>query len=83
VHFVDGRAIKARLAVRADDITSVIAMLKEPGRAAEIRALAVLKASQRARNRTVELKLQCRTLRERFNKLSTQCAQIRSTLNQP
>lgn len=82
LHFLDGRPMLTNLAVKADDIVCVIAMLKDPEHAARIRGKAAKAAASRLRDRTDQLKEQCDTLREKFQTLSTQCDDVVSRSKQ-
>jgi hypothetical protein len=78
LHFLDGRPTKYKLAVKADDVGCVIAMLKEPESADVIRFLAVRRAGRRLTQRSLELKLQSHALREKFLALVAQCQRLRA-----
>jgi len=79
LHFLDGRPIKKDLAVKADDVACVIAMLRDPEHAADIRAEALKTQAQPVQDRAAELKSQCENLRVRSQALSRQCQELRAS----
>jgi hypothetical protein len=63
LHFIDGRPTKRYLAVNAVDVECVIALLRNPQRAAEIRSRFVRLRSERLKARSVRLRAQAAKLR--------------------
>jgi hypothetical protein len=79
LHFLDGRPIKKDLAVKADDVECVIAMLRDPERAADIRGEALEAQARPVQDRAAELKSQSKNLRVRCQALSRQCQELRAS----
>jgi hypothetical protein len=77
VQFLDGRPGKRLLAVRADDVSCVVAMLKEPDRAEAIRREAVQRTARDLVDQSRRLVEEYRTLRKNFDALRAHTKELK------